>query len=281
MYKKYSFDKNIEVDSLISAFESNYKSDFYFKGEYHNFWEMVYVLEGRAGVSADGKVYELSEGEIIFHKPMEFHKVWAVNGERLRLFIMSFNIGGQIVSNLEGFAAKLDYSQRELAGRLKEILKNGIDFKFSPSGQIDYLVNWDERGYEKQMIKNALELLLVSIACGDAKMKKRSDMRGAEIYMKIVKIMEEHVYDWISVEEIAAQCNFSASYIKKVFKKYASCGIHEYFITLKIKKAVSLMENGYNVRQTSEKLSFGNENYFGVVFKRETGSSPGKYIKRG
>ncbi len=280
IYPEYTFDEKIKVTSLISSFETDYKSDFYFKGEYHDFWEMVYVVSGQAGVSADGTAYELSAGELIIHKPMEFHKLWAVGEGNMRVFVVAFNAQGEVLPRLENFVAKLDYLQQEVIEKMLLWLKKGGVSTPNSYGQINYLESWEQNKIQKQMIKNYIEILLLSIGEGKVETKKHSDMHSAEIYMKIVRVMEDNVYDWISVDEIASKCSFSSSYIKKVFKKYASCGIHEYFIKLKIKKAVSLMENGCSVCQASEKLSFANENYFGVVFKRETGVSPGKYVKR-
>lgn len=278
---EHLFEQKISVTALMSAFETDYKSDFYFKGEYHDFWEAVYVISGRAGISADGRVYELSEGELILHKPMEFHKLWAVGKENLHLLIFSFAAEGVGLKELEGFVARLSYSQEELAEKILSCLRQGIKYEFNKWGQLNYLQNVSEGNALGQVLKNYIELFLIDLCEETVKEKEHSDTRGAEIYMQLVRIMKDGIYEWLSVDEIASRCSFSASYIKKVFKKYASCGIHEYFIKMKIKKAVSLMEDGYSVRAVSEKLSFSNENYFNTVFKRETGLPPGKYIKRG
>lgn len=280
MYKEYAFDEKLKIRCMMSAFEADYRSDFYFKGEYHDFWEMAYVISGTAGVSADERIYELTAGEAILHKPMEFHKLWSASNENLRVLVMSFSAEGEALSKLENFVGKLDYAQKESLGNIMRCLRKGIKQEFSVLGQMDYLTNWEERDLEKQMIKNYAEVLLLCIAERKIEAKKRSDERSADIFTHIVRIMDENIYGWISIDEIATRCNFSTSYVKKIFKKYADCGIHEYFIKMKIKKAVSLMDSGLNVRQTSEKLSFANENYFGVVFKRETGVSPGRYNRR-
>ena len=61
----------------------------------HNFWELVYVTEGSVFVSEDSRVYELSEGDIIFHKPMEFHQINA-DEPGLEIFICSFKMSGEL-----------------------------------------------------------------------------------------------------------------------------------------------------------------------------------------
>ena len=64
------------IKSFVAAFKKKFENEYYFVGEMHNFWELVYVTEGSLFVSEDNRIYKLNEGDIIFHKPMEFHKIW-------------------------------------------------------------------------------------------------------------------------------------------------------------------------------------------------------------
>ncbi len=43
---------------------------------------------------------------------------------------------------------------------------------------------------------------------------------------------------------------------------------------------IALLEEGRSIADISERLSFSSQNYFTVVFKRETGVSPGVYRNR-
>ena len=91
--------------------------------------------------------------------------------------------------------------------------------------------------------------------------------------------MKENIHDDLSIDDIAKKCNFSSAYIKKIFAEFSDCGIHTYFIKLKIKEAIVLLKSGLSVGEVSEKLSFSNANYFAMCFKREMGASPTKYLK--
>ena len=97
-------------------------------------------------------------------------------------------------------------------------------------------------------------------------------------FFKSVQVVYEEEFI-ANFEEIAKACNYSPAYIKKVFAKYSDCGIHNYFLKLKLQKAILLFQDGKTIQQTSNLLSFSNTNYFGVVFKREFGMSPRNYIK--
>ena len=61
----------LQINRLYTLFTKDMLGNFFYEGEYHDFWEAVYIISSKAGVSADDKIYSLSKGDIIFHKPME------------------------------------------------------------------------------------------------------------------------------------------------------------------------------------------------------------------
>ncbi len=279
-YKKYFFSSDLSVVSLRTAFEARYGKDFYFKGEYHDFWEVVYVMSDRVAVSADERVFNLSEGDIIFHKPLEFHRLWAIEDCKPHLFVFSFDLSGSAGA---GLCDKVFHLSRARRDELQDIIRCfHEEFALSPGnreGMLSFLSKWDEKSLSTRVIKNKIELFLLGILAGDIAPREPYTSRSADIYRELVGCLERSVFSTLSVKELAAGMSFSEPYIKKVFAKYSDCGIHEYFIKLKIKKAVELLENGCSVAEVSEKLHFANPNYFGVVFKREMGTSPSGYLK--
>ena len=114
-------EKSISLESIYSVFEATYDSDYSFSGETHNFWEIVYVLSGEICVSADERVYRLTEGNIIFHKPMELHKFHIENHKTATLFIMSFTATGPLMKNFENYVL-------QLSGEQKQVFSNMISF---------------------------------------------------------------------------------------------------------------------------------------------------------
>ena len=66
--------EQIHITSMHSLFKIHYECGFEFPGETHDFWECLYILDGELCVSADERIYNMSQGELIFHKPLEFHK---------------------------------------------------------------------------------------------------------------------------------------------------------------------------------------------------------------
>ncbi len=276
---EHSVENELTVPAFAAAFESRIGSDFFFAGEAHDPWELVYVISGSINVTADTKVFHLTEGDIIFHKPREFHSLAPASNSSAHVFIMSFTLCGRLAKKLENCVVKLNPSQQDIMSLLITSFRTD-DSSNELTRLPDYFGHWLLNPIAAQIAKNYAEILFLDIIQSSNKPKPVYNTRSAEVYHNIISIMTERIYEWITIEEIAKYCNFSTAYIKKIFAQYSECGIHSYFLKMKLQKAVLLMRNGKSVQQTSNLLSFSNTNYFSVVFKREFGMSPRNYMKQ-
>ena len=83
-------NRPVSVDRVVTVHYFEYSSSYYFEGEQHNFWEFVYVDKGEVEVMADEVGYRLKRGEMIFHKPNEFHNVFANGVVAPNLVVVAF-----------------------------------------------------------------------------------------------------------------------------------------------------------------------------------------------
>ena len=265
----------IHIDGFVSAFEATYKGDYDFKGENHNFWEFVYVVDGMINATADDRVHILKSGDVIFHKPMEFHKLKTVNGKSASLLIMSFYLSGDSVEFFENAVFSLTDEAQEKVEQLITFLR-----KNKPQeNKKNYLYTLKNDTVLLQETANYTELFLVSMLNSEIRPKVVST-RSAMQYKKIINIMKENVEKNLTVDELADLCGMSTSNLKKVYSMYSVFSTHKYFVKLKIARAIDMLEEGYNVTEISDRLGFNNQNYFSIVFKRETTMSPLNYRKK-
>jgi len=96
-WKPYSVNEQIKITHLYSLFKGVRGKEYSFEGETHPFWECVYVVDGSICASADDKVYNMSAGELIFHKPLELHKLSVTCNKPATIFIFSFSAEGVIL----------------------------------------------------------------------------------------------------------------------------------------------------------------------------------------
>ena len=89
-YEKTALTSPVSVTGIYTVHYFKYGRNFRYKGESHDFWEMVYAEKESLLCSADGKQIVLKQGELLFHKPNEFHTL-AANGKNApNVFIISF-----------------------------------------------------------------------------------------------------------------------------------------------------------------------------------------------
>ena len=79
-YFKYKLQNLINVSEVVALHYLEFGKNFKTKGESHDFWELVYAEKESLICTADGREIPLMQGEILFHRPGEFHTL-AANGQ--------------------------------------------------------------------------------------------------------------------------------------------------------------------------------------------------------
>ncbi len=252
----------VHITAVYSAFRRTNLPNFDFKGESHDFWEVVYVVSGNAVITADSHIYNLEKGDIIFHKPMEFHKIASGGSNNLEVIIFSFAAMGDMEYFNNGLF-KITPEQQKLVLSIPEIYNKHMD---NPT--------------YAALLTNTMERFLIMIKLNSKTISKPDGSRSAKEFKKIVNVMNEHIYENITVDELADMCELSSANMKKIFNKYMGMGVIKYFTGLKMNVAAKMLEQGFGILEISEKLSFDNQNYFSTVFKREMGVSPSAYREK-
>lgn len=268
----YSPKRDLRILSINSALVRHAGEDFYFDGEIHDFWEMIYAKEGSITVSEDDRIYELCRGQAIFHKPMEFHRLRAKKGHKAELIIISFSVEGNLINSLSGGIFKLDlYLEQMLFDTFKQI-QSAFDCSGIP---LTYL---QQNPIEEHISFARLELFLLSVLSQISPSKTEAYSVSAHNYKKIIDVMNNHIDENLSVDDIAALCCLGTSNVKKTFRIYAGCGVMQHFNRLRILRATAYLKSGMSISEISKRMSFSSPAYFSSVFKREMGVSP-KNIK--
>ena len=268
MYKALHIEQQVKIDNIYTLFSDTREPNYHFEGERHNFWEVVCVLEGKVGVASEKELYTVSEGQAVFHTPMEFHNIWSENSKNT-VFIFSFS----------GSMPMLDSKVYNLGTEERLIINDIIETYEKVFKCKEIHVSKIHPGMENQAEKiiKKLELLIVSILGNTQPKILDLDSKSAQNYLNIISVLNKNTDKNLTVEEIADICNMSISNLKKTFNKYSGVGIIKYFNGLKIEKAQKMLNKGFTVKETALALGYTDQNYFSVVFKRLSGISPLKY----
>ncbi len=266
MYKFQRVDNGFRIVSLYTGFSAVREKDFHFRGENHDFWEIVCVTDGKLQAAADDRVFILEKGQAIVHNPMQFHNISCTQGCGVEIVIFTFE-----AVNMPQLQNKV-YQIEDLS-EVYELCRLARKY-FNFSDEIHFDGFKYDLNHALRFVKR-LELFILSLNENRSK-DYILQSASAKNYLEVVHILNQNVSERLSVEDIAVLCNMSAVGIQKNFAKYAGVGVMEFFNRLKVKKAKALLQSGCSVKETALRLGFTDPNYFSTVFKRITGNSPQK-----
>ena len=268
IYKYKPINRCICIKSIFTGIDADRDKNFVFNGESHDFWEVVFVSSGEITATADERIYNLKQGMLLFHKPMEFHRLMADGKNPSHLKIISFTTEGELMRHFENRCFNLNISEQDTFSEIADYFRKAYKAFKESSENYGYLAN---------IAATLLESFLLRLKERNDYTPKHSSY-NEDIYYKIVKTMKDNCDKALTVNDIANLLNMSASNIKRVFTIYSDIGIAKYFLNLRIRKAKELLQNGIAPCDVANTLGF-KPNYFYTVFKREVGITPNKYEK--
>lgn len=227
-----------------------------------SYYRMHYVTDGNGIIRLNGKEYMVSQGDIFFIFPAIPHSI--ESKENFRYIYISY-LGvraNQIMEKLKITKNNFIFKNCE---EIESFLKSALKFK---SETID-LISESTLLYSFSVIGEKIS---------ETGKQKRS--KEAENILHIKKYIEDNFSDFsLSCEKISREFSYNKNYVSTVFKKKFGVGISEYIRTVRIQRAVALIEQNFSsVKEIAYRCGFCDQLYFSKVFKEKIGISPKKYI---
>lgn len=286
---------DIHITDVITIHYFEYRSDFYFPGEQHDFWEFLFVDKGEVFVNVEKEEHTLHTGDIIFHKPNEFHNVRANGVVAPNLVVVAFSCDSPAMEYFHNRILKAGEKERTLLARLV----NEALLTFSSPLDNPYLTALelkDELPFASlQMIKLCLEELLIRFIrreavppkasapmdyfeITDAPKKSIRQKSDQQLYKQLITYLHENINRQLTIEQICQDLLVGSSQIQKLFAEHNGCGIISYFSKLKIDAAKQYIRaDNMNFTQIAETLGYTSVHYFSRQFKKTTGMTPSEY----
>lgn len=264
----------ISLSQIHTFFKADFKTDYAFEGERHDWWEMVFVINGKVGITADSSVYTLERGQAVIHRPNEFHKIRSESSTMPTVVVFSFS--AVVFPDFKGRVFNLNLRQIEELQHLFELSQQYFD------RENIYVVS--KKHSDKIAIQELwlrLEHLIFSVVTKNDSVSApvSKGLKSAELYSAAVKFMEDNVSSGFCIEDIASNFSISVAYLKKIFVKYSGSGVMQYYNRLRARIACTYLDQGKSVKETADLLGFGDQNYFSTFFKRTVGMSPSEFKK--
>ena len=101
---------------------------------------------------------------------------------------------------------------------------------------------------------------------------------GNDTYNRIVRYMEEHLGERMTIDRICRDNLVGRSQLQKLFRDTKGCGVIEFFSMMKIDTAKQMIrDNQLNFTQIADRLGYNSIHYFSRQFKQITTMTPSEY----
>ena len=250
---------------------------------YHNFYEVIYVLEGEYSSLLGNQNYHMKTGDFLL-------------------------IDCNVMNKYQHIEKKYDSSKRIILWITPNMLEKLSDgemdltacFRGRESCAYHFPIYYEEmlRGY---LLKLAMSDILDIEAAGAKEVMDRGYLTLFFVYLnmlcarqeylfseertsthplvdKISKYIDTHISEPISVEDLANLVHMSKYHFLRKFKDITGVTAHTFITNKRLIRACEMLKNGQTITQAYQNCCFSDYSAFLRNFKKIFGVSPGKYL---
>lgn len=286
-YKSVVLEDSVTINRIISVHYFQYMSDFSFPGESHDFWELVCVDRGEIDALAGDRRLTLKKGNILFHKPNEFHNVLTNGKVSPSLVVIGFECHSPAIKSFEDQLMSVQDTEKELLAQIIVEARNTFSGRLDDPYQEELIFNSEPLTFgSAQLISHYLEQLMIhlyrryfsySLPVRSSRFLAEASS-GNDTYNRIVRYMEEHLGERMTIDRICRDNLVGRSHLQKLFRDTKGCGVIEFFSMMKIDTAKQMIrDNQLNFTQIADRLGYNSIHYFSRQFKQITTMTPSEY----
>ena len=228
----------------------------------HENYELLFIIQGNSALILNDKKYLLTEGSACVIPPYRYHNIELSPDMAYKRLVIQFEpneIPKQLFPRFNDRLAKLEGIVYE---PLIQICKKCV--------QLVQQNNTQE--YHKLARAYLTEMIYVLADCPGSTLTHELTMNP--LTLAIISYIDAHLYEHISINEIAQAVFSSPSNVCHVFKEDMNTSILQFAMQKKIAEAKRLLTEGMQPITVSEALGFGEYSGFYRTYKKLTGQTP-------
>ncbi|WP_179107259.1 AraC family transcriptional regulator [Sediminibacillus massiliensis] len=255
----------------------------------HDFFELVYVLQGDAVHQIEEQIYQLEPGNVFFLEPDVSHQYSASHRQNTVVYNVLFskefiheelsllnsrpylNNFFYLIPFLRKSSANAPYLP--LVSAQQQQIKHQLDTIYE-----EYQTQED--GFQIIIKTRMIEtLILLSRYYAEAQWQQTARWSDEQVIDSISLFLKEHRNQPVSLVQLSQIFGMSVSSLTAKFKQHTGRTLIDYKHSLQIEQACSTLRGNQDKKISAVALDcgFNDLSHFNRVFKKHTGTTPKKY----
>ncbi|MCR4851302.1 MAG: AraC family transcriptional regulator [Lachnospiraceae bacterium] len=236
----------------------------------HERCEIYYFIDGNADYLVEGSEYRMKRGSLLVMRPGEVHRAKLLANGIYERYAVNFPISFFDDIDPERRLTNL-YTDRPLGiNNLYE--KPELEYLFEQLCE-DHTDEYDRRLAAYRILIEILSKLDNEFKGRHEKTKKEKNVKNST-FEKILKYVNGHIFDELSVTILAEKFYLSRSQIGRLFKQSIGASPWEYITVKRLIASREMLSSGMSAGETAEKCGFGDYSSFYRAYVKRYGESP-------
>lgn len=247
----------------------------------HEFIEIIFIRSGEGVESVGGVDYSVCRGDMIFVNFGKEHAFSAHGMEFIHILLRPEFMSELLINseNIFDIFALPQFASIEGDITPSEIVSFGGSDLVSVTNLIDeMLMEYETKraGWRTALYGYAQVLFTLLI-----RRLKESGHSTDDVREKIEKYVEEHLFEKISLSDIASNCFYNPSYFSRKFKSCFGTNLSDYVKERRILRAAELLSStDRSVSDVASLCGFSDKTQFYKLFRAQFGKTPAEYRKK-
>lgn len=272
--EQFEYQKKVIIERLFIRPPFKYETMFQNEGCF------IYIKGATTKFLSSESHLTLNENQAVLLNCGTYFVEWLKKSHNDTIEVIAFHLYPDVLKKLYQKELPKSLTKQNRKTQLKKIIPDNTISKFIDSLNFYFqnpnLVNED---LLELKIKELI-LLLVQTKNADSVIEIISDLYSPNV-ANLKKVIELHLYENLSIEELARLCNLSISSFKRKFTVIFNDSPIHYMNQRKIDKSKELLQmSNLTIAEISYEIGIQDPQYFTRIFKKAIGESPSSFRKK-
>ena len=275
------YEKTGYLTEPFRVFHIRDRRELEFDFHYHDFYKIIYFLEGKVNYQIEGKTYSLKPHDFVLVGANVIHRVQidkAAFYERYIIYLSEEFLSQKSASG-ESLMRCFEEAQRR-QNRVLHFTPETYETLVGCLLKMRRIEKQRDSCYRDLLLKSAFLEFMVLFNI-DVASQPKAFIETAVYHEKVVDVIayiQEHLTEKVNIDVLAEKFYISKYYLMRQFKQATGYSVHQYLNEKRIQMARQMILSGVPASRACYECGFSDYSTFARRFKEIVGAAPSKLM---